>query len=173
MNVKTRGVDLGDCCACGGKNAVNVVCLEYLAPMAGTGWGCFQCSLPMDGATAVLCEPCRVEGQVIRWVVVGSLEDGGRLPVDKLAKIPFAHDLSQHPELFPKNNPAASLMVWDTSPDAGEHCLCSYCGEAIMELPIRMFIEGEGETKEVRLHDSCLGEHGDLHWSDFHVDGDD
>lgn len=55
----TRG-DLGSCCACGeeGPSVRNVIALQLKASVPGTGWGCFVCDLPADGAVTVVCDRC-------------------------------------------------------------------------------------------------------------------
>ncbi len=52
--------DLGPCCACGksGPDVRNIMMLHVRAPVPGTGWGCFACKLPLNGAVAVLCDIC-------------------------------------------------------------------------------------------------------------------
>jgi hypothetical protein len=47
------------CCWCG-KDRIcrNVVLIQRLAPVPGTGWGCLICGLPNDGAIAVGCDEC-------------------------------------------------------------------------------------------------------------------
>lgn len=49
-------VSLGPCCACGheGPEVRNIMMLNRLCPIPGRGWGCVQCGIPMDYATAVL-----------------------------------------------------------------------------------------------------------------------
>lgn len=95
--------DLGPCCNCGSTGAVNnVVTLHQTAPIPGTGWGCFQCGLPMDGAIAVLCDGCLEQvaaGETeIKAVIVGQPVDGVRININDYEHQPFNHDLSKHPE---------------------------------------------------------------------------
>ncbi len=53
-------VDYGPCCACNATGATvrNFLLIEIKAPIPGTGWGCVICSLPADGAIAIVCDPC-------------------------------------------------------------------------------------------------------------------
>jgi hypothetical protein len=93
-------LELGPCCACGkaGPTVRNVMMLNKRGPTPGKGWGCFQCGLPMDGATAVLCDAC-LEGKAkIIWVCDGYPKDGVRVRVDALSPERFDHDMSKHPE---------------------------------------------------------------------------
>ena len=56
---------LGTCCACGRATLTvrNVYALPFKAPVPGTGWGCVECGLPMDGAQAVVCDECHDAGK--------------------------------------------------------------------------------------------------------------
>lgn len=94
-------VVLGPCCACGREsgNVRNIICLNYKAPVPGTGWGCFQCGLPMDGATAVLCDGCLESEAEIQWVIHGMPVDKARVQVGKVEKKPFTHRMEFHPEV--------------------------------------------------------------------------
>ena len=75
---------LGRCCACleegtEGNPVRNLMMLDRLAPTPGTGWGCFVCGLPLDGAVAVLCERCvEAEADGSGFGVAGSVrrDDG-------------------------------------------------------------------------------------------------
>jgi hypothetical protein len=92
--------DLGPCCACEkrGPDVRNIICLHKLAPVPGTGWGCFQCGLPMNGAIVVLCDDCLERNQKPRFVCDGRAGEGKRLPIGQLSADPFEHDMSKHPE---------------------------------------------------------------------------
>lgn len=92
--------DLGTCCACGkaGPEVINVVMLSRRCLTPGKGWGCLQCGLPMDGATAVLCTPCLESQAEIKWACDGYPKDNVRVPLAELDPTPFDHDLSKHPE---------------------------------------------------------------------------
>lgn len=108
---------LGPCCHCekADPSVRNVVALARRAPMPGTGWGCFQCHLPPDGAIAVLCDKCSEASLPIRFVCVGQPGKGNRLPVEQLGDEVFYHDLSKHPEEAAFLLSASSLP---TPPDA-------------------------------------------------------
>jgi hypothetical protein len=77
--------------------------LDFTAPQSGTGWGCFQCGLPMDGATAVLCDDCLEAEAEILFVIDGQPLDRKRLGIDEARERaggrPFNHNLNMHPEV--------------------------------------------------------------------------
>lgn len=105
MNKHSESTDtfnLGTCCICGGaENVVNIIMLPFKAKTPGSGWGCFQCGLPMDGAVAVLCDDCigkYENGTPIKYAVDGYPFENRRIPVEELTE-PFKHDLSKHPEI--------------------------------------------------------------------------
>ena len=96
MNVER--LDLGRCCACGksGPEVCHVIALPKLAPVRGTGWGCFQCGLPMDGAQAVVCNSCLVTRAEIKEVVHGYLVEKRRIPIEELSSTRFSHNMAYH-----------------------------------------------------------------------------
>lgn len=92
------GIDLGPCCHCESTAGVNtILMLKRRGPVAGIGWGCFQCGLPFDGAVAVLCDGCLEAGREIKFVCKGRV-DGGRVPVEELSEEVFEHIWEFHPE---------------------------------------------------------------------------
>jgi len=97
----SNDLDLGPCCACGqsGPSVRNVVMLDLRAPQSGTGWGCFICRLPSDGALAVVCDACLAAGAPIRQVCDGYATSGRRVPRAALTE-PFCHDLTRHLEAY-------------------------------------------------------------------------
>lgn len=90
--------DLGPCCVCGviGPTVRNIMMLDQRTPTPGSGWGCFVCGLPMDGAVAVLCDACT--HSEIKFVCDGYPAEGKRVPVAELSADVFAHDMSKHAE---------------------------------------------------------------------------
>lgn len=93
-------MNLGPCCSCEKEDdsVRNLLMLHFKAPIPGTGWGCFVCHLPSDGALAVLCDGC-IEDGMITQIVSGYPADGKRKPfgeMDRLDK--FDHDMKYHPE---------------------------------------------------------------------------
>lgn len=98
--------DLGPCCICGGSNnARNIFMLPKRSPYRH-GWGCFQCGLPAEGASAVVCNRCmdRFRDKVADKLRYFCRPDGdgsyskGRAPIAELAAAPaFEHDMSKHP----------------------------------------------------------------------------
>ncbi len=93
--------DLGPCCACGkphDETVRNIVTLDRRAPVAGTGWGCLQCGLPMDGALAVVCDCCLESDADLKEVACGQLGEKQRVALEKVTG-PFEHDMSKHPEM--------------------------------------------------------------------------
>lgn len=97
----SKEIDLGTCCACGEKRPFtrNLMCLDFEAPIPGTGWGCVKCELPLNGAMAVLCDECLNANATAEFVVVGLAMERRRVAIDDVEKRPFLHDLSKHPEL--------------------------------------------------------------------------
>jgi hypothetical protein len=93
-------LDLGPCCICETRVGVrNVVPLPLRGPIAGTGWGCIVCNLPLDGAVAVLCDGCLELVAAGAWplfVCRGWPVDHGRAPFAELSADPFDHDLAAH-----------------------------------------------------------------------------
>ena len=101
MSHLTDQPNLGKCCSCEeeGDHVRNVIALGFKKPSAepGSGWGCFVCNLPHEGAIAVLCDDCLDNGE-IRFVVDGYAEDNKRLPIDEVQATaePHNHDMSFH-----------------------------------------------------------------------------
>jgi hypothetical protein len=91
--------DLGPCCCCGlvGDDVRNIVMLPRRAPVPGTGWGCFACGLPNDGATYVACDRCVEDERKPREVIAGFAIGKGRAPIDSLPAGAFDHDMTRHP----------------------------------------------------------------------------
>ena len=77
--------DFGACCSCGAEgenvNVRNVVMLEQKSTVPGSGWGCVQCGLSMEGAFAVICDDCLDLGRPIIYAVAGELKNKKRIPV--------------------------------------------------------------------------------------------
>lgn len=99
----------GPCCCCGTMYKVRtLVMLEKKAPVPGTGWGCVQCGLPLDGALAVLCDQCAANSadlpNCLRFVCRGYPTLGERTPIEEVAG-EHAHDMSQHPEVLLPSKP--------------------------------------------------------------------
>lgn len=92
--------NLGRCCACGkeGPDVRNIIALPLRAPVPGTGWGCFVCGLPSNGAVAVLCDDCLDLAEDVRYACVGYAGQNRRLPLRLLAG-PFEHIRSRHEPL--------------------------------------------------------------------------
>jgi hypothetical protein len=87
---------LGTCCICGGDRRVRtIIMLEVKGAVPGHGWGCFACNLPMDGASAVLCDQCArgwQSGAVkLQWACAGYPGEDGRVPIAELT-VPHKHD---------------------------------------------------------------------------------
>lgn len=96
-----EGMDFGPCCACGregeGIHVQNIIMLGQKAPTPGTGWACFQCGQPSDGAVSVVCNDCLNIGRPIRFAIDGYPKDKKRVPVESL-KGEHEHDMSKHLE---------------------------------------------------------------------------
>lgn len=100
------GINLGPCCCCGAQGfaPVNVILLNKLSPILGRGWGCLQCGVPSNGASAVVCDSCMREhdGQPVdtwlKWACRGYPAIDGRIPFPELEG-EFDHDMQFHPEV--------------------------------------------------------------------------
>lgn len=96
----SASTNLGPCCACGAKIRVRtIVMLDVKAPEPGKGWGCAQCSLPPDGAYAVLCDCCAERGKEPDRVVAGYPTEGRRVQRSTCGER-HEHDMSKHPEAW-------------------------------------------------------------------------
>lgn len=106
----TNELDLGPCCACDrtGDSVRNLIMLDFAAPVPGTGWGCFQCGLPMNGATAVICDGCLEAEAEINFVIDGQPLVHKRLPIaearERAGGRPFNHNMERHPEVTGRLN---------------------------------------------------------------------
>jgi hypothetical protein len=98
---------LGSCCVCGRcspeVNVWTILSLHKKSPTPGRGWGCVQCGLAADGATAVVCDVCfdRLGQSVVgalRFACKGYPGSDGRVPIEELQG-EHEHDLVFHPEL--------------------------------------------------------------------------
>lgn len=94
-------IAFGPCCCCEQIVPLTTVAmLDLKAPIPGTGWGCFQCGLPMDGAIALICSRCADDLKDIRFVCGDLPSKLERVPIDQL-QAGHEHDLAKHPELEP------------------------------------------------------------------------
>jgi hypothetical protein len=77
------------------EDVFSIVLLPLRAPTPGTGWGCLECGLPMDGAVAVLCGRCTTFWQLdhanLTHVVDGYPREGRRVPIADLPQGKFEH----------------------------------------------------------------------------------
>lgn len=93
------GESLGNCCACGREDGVrNIHMLPRLAPIPGRGWGCVVCGLPLDGAIAVVCDPCHEERRPLLFACFGYPAANDRVPIEDLAG-KHEHRMELHLEL--------------------------------------------------------------------------
>jgi hypothetical protein len=91
--------DYGSCCACGKyNNPRNIITLSVKAPVPGSGWGCMQCMMPMDGAVAIICDECKESQAEIQWVVYDKIWLNERVLLSTCTE-PFEHNVRYHPEL--------------------------------------------------------------------------
>lgn len=90
-------IDLGACCACRtrGPTVRNVMMLDKPAPVPGTGWGCFVCGLPSDGAIAVVCDACLQAERPILDVCFGYAAADERVSIATVPGL-FEHNLAMH-----------------------------------------------------------------------------
>ena len=93
--------EYGRCCGCFVDNITvrNFVMMQFETPLQGTGWGCFKCDLPMNGAVSVLCDECIDMGQEPLFICLGHPENDMREPIAALDTDPHKHDMSRHPEV--------------------------------------------------------------------------
>lgn len=132
--VDDETLDFGPCCACEktGPDVRNTLMLHRLCPTPGKGWGCVQCGLPMNYASAVLCDTC-VDGPSddapmaeIKFVCTGYPASDGRTPIEQTPEVKVKHNPLYHPEMI------QAMKFFDTSPDYGHpECICSICGDHI------------------------------------------
>ena len=95
-DAEAEPVHVGACCACGVTTTLrNVMFLDQKAPVAGKGWGCVVCDLPLDGAIALLCDECVANGREPIEALAGDVESGLRVPVEQL-RGEHRHDLVVH-----------------------------------------------------------------------------
>lgn len=88
-----EAVDAGPCCACNATGATvrNFLMLEVKAPVPGTGWGCLICSLPADGAIAVVCDSCLEAEREPVSIVYGYVKQKKRCFLNPSAAEDFKH----------------------------------------------------------------------------------
>lgn len=139
-------LDLGLCCSCRGvENVRNIIMLHQLAPIAGTGWGCFECDLPANGAIAVICDSCLEANKEIVDVCLGNSASRNRVSLKSLSAKTFDHDYFKHPEAW----------WFPDSPDIGtKDCICSLCRKQIDEVAVRI-VQNE---MEARFHQKCFSQ---------------
>jgi hypothetical protein len=92
--------NLGPCCCCGNPEGVrNIIMLDYQAAVPGTGWGCVQCGLPMNGASYVACDECVAAEREPMEAVLGYSQGKRRELIKNVyARQRHAHDMTKHPE---------------------------------------------------------------------------
>ncbi|WP_445630416.1 hypothetical protein [Nostoc sp. DSM 114167] len=85
-------LDLGACCGCGTTNSLvrNILTLHKKALVPGTGWECFICGIPANGAIAVICDDCLAqleEGkEVLKQAVYGDVLGKQRCDIAQLTE---------------------------------------------------------------------------------------
>ena len=92
--------DLGTCCICGksGKTVRNIIVLdrETAPENYGKGWGCLVCGLPMNGASAVLCDDCVPNRSKVDKMVIGWPKENRRRLLSEVPYVEFKHDELKH-----------------------------------------------------------------------------
>lgn len=94
--------DFGTCCVCEeeSKDVNNFIMLPYQAPVLGTGWGCFQCSMESNGAMAVVCSLCMIKLNhfevELKFIIDGYPKDKKRKSLENYLKVPFVHNMELH-----------------------------------------------------------------------------
>jgi hypothetical protein len=84
-----EGPTLGPCCVCETTNGVHsIIMLGRRAALPGSGWGCFSCRLPNDGAFAVLCDAClerwKADESILETACRGVPATDGRIAIADL-----------------------------------------------------------------------------------------
>jgi hypothetical protein len=108
MTLSFDDFSLGPCCVCGGAFGVtNIVMLDKRSPY-GHGWGCFECGLPTEGASIVVCDDCIEQysaekiHEKAKWFCKPGGPDNymaGRAPIAELDNAPVhEHDMAKHPD---------------------------------------------------------------------------
>jgi hypothetical protein len=101
-------VDYGPCCICERQDSTvrNILMLPKRSPY-GQGWGCVQCGLALEGATAIVCDRCfrKHKEHVTEQLKFFCKPDGpknyidGRAAYSELDSQPvWEHDMRLHPE---------------------------------------------------------------------------
>lgn len=134
--------DFGPCCACGlsSPEVRNIIMLdkrlpaEALAAHANSAWGCFECGLPAEGASAVVCDACLESDAPIRFVVLGYLAypEHRRIAIEQCPE-PFLHDPAKHPPVI---NPMIDIRLVKAAESLSEMDHCPLCGQKLPEYPI-------------------------------------
>lgn len=99
-------IDYGTCCQCEGElGDVNVLSMDFRAPVIGTGWGCAICGLPFDGALVILCDTCIHNFDIQNTLVVdGVIAGQGRIHISTIdTETRFQHNISKHQALDRSN----------------------------------------------------------------------
>ncbi|HEV1994920.1 MAG TPA: hypothetical protein VGR03_11355 [Candidatus Acidoferrum sp.] len=99
-------VNLGNCCVCHRARARVIVMLTYKCLKPGTGWGCVQCGLACDGASAIICERCAKTleqpgsspiAEKLHFAMLGYAGERRREPIENVWKRErHEHDVSKH-----------------------------------------------------------------------------
>lgn len=158
---------LGPCCICERDGATVIICLTARSIVPGHGWGCAQCGLTADGATAVLCALCaapyagkgyEVERH-LKFACRGYPATEGRMRFQDL-RGEFQHVRHRHPELGPC--PPLKVLPTDTRfashVEEGERgCFCSRCSQTIFEGCVAIRCWPERGTYTYRFHPVCFG----------------
>ena len=98
-----EALDLGACCRCGKHDSSvrNLINLSRRTSIPGTGWGCMVCNLPLDGASAIVCDECLEEVALqgpasLRYAIHGYPTAKERIEIDKLPPGEFKHTKEMH-----------------------------------------------------------------------------
>ena len=97
-------VNLGPCCVCEkkGPDVRNIMMLPGKSPTPGRGWGCAQCGLASDGASAVLCDDCMeaygIGKAALKYACKGYPATDGRVPFGEIVG-EHNHNIELHPEM--------------------------------------------------------------------------
>jgi hypothetical protein len=90
--------DYGPCCACLKQKPTtrNLLMLPHRASVPGTGWGCIVCSLPPDGAVAIVCDDCLQSQRELQNVIFGYPMEKQRVGYEAVSHTKFKHTQELH-----------------------------------------------------------------------------
>jgi len=163
--------DLGPCCACMavGPSVRNVLMLAQKAPIAGRGWGCLLagCSLPSDGAVAVVCDGCLESEADLVYACRGWPGEDGRIPIGDLVG-EQVHEEAAHRADETETREGVDCLEDDPAEcqamsGGTSHRPCAHCGADVGCVPVLLFRDApSGDPEEmgmIAVCDDCFPKH--------------